>query len=791
MERMRRRFLTMVFLLFLSKICFSQTGTSSDNLQFIIRRIDTLNYLANQTVQADRFRAKEYAMQALSLAERIHYLKGQAEACEMIGMCFAGTDDFEEALKMYVRFLDIEKQLGNTDDVIRSNLRISAVHLDLQNLELAESYIENAFILAIKEGSDKNLGWAYFYSGLYNYAIKDIIAAMNAALKAYTYFTRLNDAEMTGRAEKLLGDIYVEQGKLDEALQAYTRAIDQFNKTNFYNEKGTILTRIAHIYQLKDDLSTVLKFNFQALRIRESVRHLIHISHSLVNIGKTYSLMGRSDSALYYIQSGIEVALKSENNFAIQNAYYQLASLYESLGNYRKAMEYSHLYFESYKNYFEERTKSEIYAFEVKYQLKTVEAQNQLLKQELEIQSLELQNRSYSELITQLIIGTIVALLLLLVYIFERNKLGRSRLETINQQLNREVEERKLTEAQLRISEELYRFVTGHTLDLIVQTDCKFNFLYLSPSLLRMFGYHPADQEKIPSIRDLIPEIYHKEMWSQYIAMIRTKKPAVFTHQSRRKDGSLFWSESLVNPVFNQTTGKFQETITVVRDITDRIAYEESLSENARQKELLLREIHHRVKNNFAILISLMNMQKASSLQKNSRDFLTGLQGRIRTMSLVHELLYRSNDLDYIHFGEYLNQLVSIISLAYNDKPVKVHSSIEPCILDVETALPLGLISNEILTNAYKYAFADKPDGELWIDLKRGKNANRSGERVTHTLTIRDNGPGLPKGFPTDNQKSMGSQIIKLLIDQLEGQLHYSGEGGASFTIYFSDEKRL
>jgi len=783
--------LSLILLLLVSGSCFSHSGTPDDNLKFIVRRIDTLNYMANQTVQVDRFKAKVYAMQALSLSERIHYLKGEAEACEMIGMFLAGSDEFDEALKMYVRFLDIEKQLGNRDDVIRANLRIAAMYLDLQNPELAENYIETAFILALMDAKETNLGWVYFYKGIYDYAIKNYPAAMNAARKEYGYFSKLNNHEMIGRAEKLIGDIYVEEGKLDEALQAYERAINQFSKTNFFNEKGTILTRIAHVYQLKNDLPAVLRFNLEALRIRESLGHLILISHSLVNIGRTYQMMGRSDSALFYIHRGLEIALKSDNNYAIQHAYSQLANLYESFGNYRKATEYNHLYFDFYKKYNEEHTKSEIFAFEVKSQLKSVEAQNQLLKQKVEIQSLELKNRSYSELITQLIIGAIIALLILFVYIYERNKLGKSRLETINRQLKKEAVERKSKEVQLRVSEELYRFVTDHTLDLIVRMGRHFNYLYISPSLFKMFGYHPDKKDKIPAIGEMIPEIYHREIRAQFLEMIRTKEPTIFTHESKRRDGSLFWSESLVNPIFDEQTGKLKETITVVRDITDRIAYEESLSENARQKELLLREIHHRVKNNFAILISLMSMQKASSTKEEPDDFLTGLQGRIRTMSLVHELLYRSNDLDYIFFGDYLNQLIVIISRAYNNKPVKVHASIEPCILDVETAIPLGLISNEILTNAYKYAFSELNEGELWIDLKQLLNQDREEDAFTHTLAIRDNGPGLPHGFSSAASTSMGSQIIELLVDQLEGQLKYSSDHGASFTIYFSDKKRM
>ena len=102
----------------------------------------------------------------------------------------------------------------------------------------------------------------------------------------------------------------------------------------------------------------------------------------------------------------------------------------------------------------------------------------------------------------------------------------------------------------------------------------------------------------------------------------------------------------------------------------------------------------------------------------------------------------------------------------------------------------LGLFSNEILTNAYKYAFTNHQEGELWIDLQQYPDDADPEGLFTHTLTIRDNGPGLPEGFSPESQSSMGSQIITLLINQLEGRLDFSGEGGTTFTIHFSDEKR-
>ncbi|MFH1297274.1 MAG: histidine kinase dimerization/phosphoacceptor domain -containing protein [Bacteroidota bacterium] len=434
--------------------------------------------------------------------------------------------------------------------------------------------------------------------------------------------------------------------------------------------------------------------------------------------------------------------------------------------------------------------KSGIDIIQADFKLDEIVKKNDFLQKENEIQRLKLQTRSYSDILTQLIIGIIGILLIITVYIIERNKLGKSKLETINEQLNQEVEERKLTEMQLRTSEELYRFVTEHTLDLIVRMDRQFNYLFVSPSILQMFGYSPEERPHLPTLGELIPGIFQDELWKQYLEMIRTKAPVMLTHQSVRKDGSLFWSESLVNPIFDKTNGKLKETIIVIRDITDRMAYEEASADNARQKELLLREIHHRVKNNFAILVSLMNMQKASSDPGDFKDFLTDLQGRIRTMSLIHELLYRSHDIDFINFGEYLSHLVGIVSMAYKNKPVEIHSTLETCILDVETALPLGLISNEILTNAYKYAFEDHQQSALWIDLHPWVSDKDRDGQFTHTLNIRDNGPGLPEGFSMEERSSMGSQIITLLVDQLEGELEIDGQNGASFTIYFSDEKR-
>ncbi len=783
--------LIIVLLISFEPFLLSQNGSLTDNYTFIKNRIDTLNFYANQLSQKERERSKIDAEQALFLAEKIHYKKGMAEAYEMLGMYYGGRDEFVKSLKMFFDFLELTKQLRDVNEEIWANLRISAVYIHIHNFEQAKLYLTNAQIL-LSEGCEADIrGLVHHYFGLYYYEMRDVSSALNSTITAFEYFREAGNKEMLARSEKLLGDIYIELGKFDESVEAYERAMALFTLSNFPSEEGILLTRIAHVNSLKGNQREVLKYNYKALRIRESINDSILISHSLINIGKTYMRLDRSDSALYYMSRGLEVALSSGNNYAIQDAYYNLYIYNSRFGNLRASLTNFEHYFDSYHKYSKERTKSEIYSLEIKSQIKDIETQNLLLNQKLDIQTLELKTRSYSELITQLIIGIIGVLLIITVYIIERNKLGKSKLERINEQLNQEIGERKLTEIQLRDSEGKYRFITEHTLDLIVRMDRNFNYLFVSPSILRMFGYSAEDKINLPPLNELIPDKFKDKLKTKYLEMIRTKEPMMLTHQSEHKNGSLFWSESFVNPIFDGNTGKLKETITVIRNVTDRIVYEEALSGNAKQKELLLREIHHRVKNNFAILVSLMNMQKVSTEPGNFKDFLTELQGRIRTMSLVHELLYRSHDLDCINFGEYLSQLVGVISRAYKNKHVEIHSTFDNCILDVETALPLGLISNEIITNAYKYAFTDLPEGELWVELRKYPVENHEKGLYTHTLTIRDNGPGIPGGFSVENQSTMGSQIISLLTEQLEAKLNCSGENGTSFTICFSGEKRL
>lgn len=213
-------------------------------------------------------------------------------------------------------------------------------------------------------------------------------------------------------------------------------------------------------------------------------------------------------------------------------------------------------------------------------------------------------------------------------------------------------------------------------------------------------------------------------------------------------------------------------------DISVRKRHEELSQRSAEQKGILLREIHHRVKNNLAIVISLLNFQLRRNDDPELARMIRDIQLRIRSMALIHEHLYQSENLDRIPLASYVQSLSSIILSAFSGQSVKLETQLDPIDVSIETALPIGLILNELLTNAFKYAFPKNNKGTIQIVLQKQ-------ESDYCTLVVKDNGVGLPDNFSLDSDKSLGMYIIRLLSEQLDGSVEINRVAGTAFTISF------
>jgi len=214
----------------------------------------------------------------------------------------------------------------------------------------------------------------------------------------------------------------------------------------------------------------------------------------------------------------------------------------------------------------------------------------------------------------------------------------------------------------------------------------------------------------------------------------------------------------------------------------ERKRAEERLKASLAEKEVLLREVHHRVKNNMQIMSSLLNLQTIDIKDPTAVHLLKECQRRIRAMALVHEKLYLSKDLANIDFSQYLQSLTLHLFQSYQIHPhsIRLTMNMEKIFLNINTAIPCGLIVNELVSNALKHAFPDGRTGEIRIELFRA-------EGDKNCLVVSDNGVGFPEGLDFRNAETLGMQIISMLVDQLDGQIEVGRQEGTFFKIVFEE----
>lgn len=229
--------------------------------------------------------------------------------------------------------------------------------------------------------------------------------------------------------------------------------------------------------------------------------------------------------------------------------------------------------------------------------------------------------------------------------------------------------------------------------------------------------------------------------------------------------------------------GKFKGFRTTLTDISERKKMEGEIGDSLKEKELLLKEIHHRVKNNLQVISSLLNMQSRYIKNKTDQELFRESQTRAKSMALIHERLYQSTDLRRIDFGEYIKTLTYDLYHSYGGNPntIKLNIELEPIMVDINTAVPCGLIVNELLSNTLKHAFPNGRRGELNIKFY-SKNKNL-------VLIVRDDGVGFPEDLNFRNTESLGLNLVNTLVGQINGEIEIMVDHGTEFKIKFPEVK--
>lgn len=223
------------------------------------------------------------------------------------------------------------------------------------------------------------------------------------------------------------------------------------------------------------------------------------------------------------------------------------------------------------------------------------------------------------------------------------------------------------------------------------------------------------------------------------------------------------------------------EVMAIVRDITERKRSEAMIRASLQEKEVLLKEIHHRVKNNLQVISSLFSLQSNYLDDAKTLRVLEDSQSRVKAMALIHEKIYNSQDLSKVNFAKYIQDLATYLFHAYEPNPrVELEIDIEPISLNLDTATPCGLLISEVVSNALKYAFPNERAGRIWITLNYLAN-----EKMV--LEIGDNGIGLSPDINLENSESLGLQLVRDLSQQIKGKLEIDCQRGTCFKIEFSE----
>lgn len=344
----------------------------------------------------------------------------------------------------------------------------------------------------------------------------------------------------------------------------------------------------------------------------------------------------------------------------------------------------------------------------------------------------------------------------------------------------RDLTKQKRFENALKEREEKYRLLVENQTDLIIKFDLDDHLLFVSPSYCEVFG---KKEEEIlgENFKPLIHEDDREET-ARALEKLHQPPHSIYLEQRLMTKNGWRWLLWAHQGILDDD-GNVVAFVGVGRDITKRKLAENRIIESLREKELLLREVHHRVKNNLQIISTLLSLQSAQIKDESVINLYRESQNRIRSIALIHENLYQSEDLASINFSVYVKNLITDLIDSYggDSNMIKTFLSIDNVTMGIETAIPCGLIINELVSNSLEHGFSMDKCGEIELNL------NETGKR-RFTLTIRDDGDPFPPDFDFKNTESLGLQLINSLVNQLDAQIELDRDK-KEYKIVFNELK--
>ena len=655
----------------------------------------------------------------------------------------------------------------NTQQSTIAKKLLTSANNGLNNRELDSTYIfANKLMnfsvkneLTYYEGqANKTLGNYYFLKGNNDSAIHYYNTTVQIS-DSYNYDT------LRAKATTRIAITYKNKGNYDDAISYYTIALDFFTDNNIPEWSGVINDHMGLIYMKQGNYNKALEHMQNAITNNQQTGNIHNIGNAYNTIGTVYKERNNRQKAKEAYLNSIRVLSEIKETCELGMAYNNLASIYISKGETKLAVESMETgkqifertnylsglagYYSVLSAYYNSKQPPEYY--------KVIESSKKGLVVAEEY-------NDYRQ------------------YAHATNVLGEAYLAT----------------NQIKKAESILK------LGLVVAEKYKFNSIsaLITKMLSEVYEKKHQPQLALNYLHKYI--VFNDSIINEEKIKEFTSLDLEFKFKQQQINDSLRQLQITQNlnilheqEIHNQEQSKlilvFIIIIGFILAIFLFIVYRKSriqsnllslkndqINKSLLEKEALLKEVHHRVKNNFQTVSSLLDLQLDQIIDEKAIESINKSKNRIKSMALIHQMLYQNEDISIVDFQVYLKQLIAQIAALYSVNKLKIIINAKNIMLDIDTAIPLGLIINELVVNAFKYAFADDTDNQLTIILQKQAEEN-------YKLTITDSGKGLPNDLNIQETKSLGLRLTQRLSKQLQGSCSYENINDSIFTVIFKD----
>ncbi len=332
---------------------------------------------------------------------------------------------------------------------------------------------------------------------------------------------------------------------------------------------------------------------------------------------------------------------------------------------------------------------------------------------------------------------------------------------------------------ELTLSEQRYRRLVETPNLVVLLLDTEGNFIYVSPQIHKWLGHLPQDFYEDSNLLMRIVHGDDQETTGHFLRSYNAPPPHDIEYRWASTDGHYHWASASLFPIYEHEgdaqINRVSMVQVVIQDISERKRVEDLIKASLAEKEVLLKEIHHRVKNNLQIISSLLDLQ-SRGLEESYKSIFEDSQHRINSMALIHEELYNSSDLARVDFATYARSLANNLLSTYGPSSVALDVEVDALPLNLDRAIPMGLIINELVSNALKYAFPENRSGRIGISLK-------TLSADAFVLTVSDDGVGIKGEIDQSDPNTLGLKLVYTLAAQIKARVELDRKDGTAFSI--------